>query len=67
MATVKSIPDSGITVKHKKRSKWQEAINHLEAQLRRTSDRKRADQLRSAITTFRANLARGIEWPATQD
>lgn len=46
------------------KSKWEEAIEYCQKLLAETKPKtKRADQLRSAIVTFRANLARAASWP----
>jgi len=41
---------------------WQEAIDHAETELRQVS--QRAEQLKAAISTFKANLKRGVPWPS---
>ena len=42
-------------------SGWQKAIDYSEAELKQLEQRER--QLRAAISTFRANLKRGVPWP----
>jgi len=44
----------------KSASRWQEAIEHCKAELERVTKRKK--QLEDAISTFKANLKRGIPW-----
>jgi hypothetical protein len=43
---------------------WKEAIEFLEAEL--TQVNKRQKQLNSAISTFNANLKRGVPWPGEE-
>jgi len=62
--TTKTIHKRRIAVKHKRGGMWKKAIEFLEAQLPNANE-KRADQIRSAIHTFRANLERGVPWPGT--
>lgn len=46
------------------KSMWEKAIDHCQKLLSETKPKtKRADQLRSAIATFRANMKRGLPWP----
>jgi hypothetical protein len=43
---------------------WQEAIDDATNKLKRVAKTsRRAEQLRSAISTFKANLDRGMPWP----
>jgi hypothetical protein len=43
---------------------WKKAIDHYEAELEQLKCREK--QLVAAISTFRANLKRGVPWPGEQ-
>lgn len=43
---------------------WKRAVEHCEAELKQLE--RREEQLRAALTTFKANLKRGVPWPQKQ-
>lgn len=60
----KTIHPSHTHVKHNRSGMWEKAIEHLEAELRQVAtESPRAQQIRAAIYTFKANLKRGMLWP----
>ena len=48
-------------ISNKSLAGWQAAIDHSEGELKQVE--QRAEQLRMAISTFKANLKRGVPWP----
>lgn len=64
MATTDTISKSRIAVKHKDSSMWKKAIAYLESELKESPNEARAIQIKAALHTFRANLERGMPWPA---
>lgn len=49
------------TILDKSASSWEEAISYCEKELATIT--KRAEQLKAAISTFKANLKRKAPWP----